>query len=128
MSLKSATYLSTMFQTGCVFYSGLVLPYLMPINISMLETESQSNPFNDTSVPMPVPIYGINSVSTPRYSFRAKKTLSQQLRGRPTGKFLGRSQKFLNALSCNLSTVDIHFPHAELFSKENWDLFRCEVI
>jgi len=54
---------------------------------------------------MPVAIFGINSDLTPKYSVSARRTLSQQLYGRPSGKLEGLSLKYFAAFSCSSSMV-----------------------
>jgi len=59
--------------------------------------------FKEKPAPMPVAILGISSDSTPRYSEKARRMLSAQLRGLPSGKFGGRFRKISRSSLLKLS-------------------------
>jgi hypothetical protein len=92
----------------------------MPIAIATPEMEPHRSPFKPTPAPIAVPILGISSELTPRYSAKANRTLSQQLYGRPAGKLLGLLQKYRTTLSCNSFTLFCLF--SDIFTSQHISL------
>lgn len=110
--LKASINLSTFDHVICGFSVLVSLPHLMPIVITAPDIEPHVNPFKEKSAPMPVAIFGISSDLMPKYSVSVRRTLSQQLYGRPSGKLGGRSLKYFAAFSCSSSTVGKYSPQA----------------
>lgn len=102
--LKASMNLSTFDHVVCGFSLLVFLPYLMPMAITAPDIEPHVSPFKENPAPVPVAIFGISSDLMPKYSMSVRRTLSQQLYGRPSGKLGWLSWKYLAAFSCSSST------------------------
>src|SRR3990170_2327639 len=91
LSLKASMNLFTLDHAAWGFSSLFFLPYLIPIAIAAPDIAPHVRPFREKPAPTPVAIFGIKSDSTPKYLLSARRTLSQQLYGRPSGKLSGLS-------------------------------------